>query len=73
MGEFLSKHQRSIGILFIGVAIVIFADKALDLGYEAMPLLGQIMIAVILFTIGYAFVVHPGRVQKRKDTETKQD
>lgn len=59
MRAFLTKHQKTIGLLFIAIALVLFADKAIDLGAEAMPLLGEIMLAVVFFTVGYVFVVQP--------------
>lgn len=59
MRAFLTKHQRTIGLLFMVAALVLFADKAIDLGAEAMPLLGEIMLAVVFFTVGYVFVVQP--------------
>lgn len=61
MLETIKKYQRIIGIVFIAVALVLFADKAIDLGAEAVPLLAEIMVGVILFAVGYAFVVHPSR------------
>ncbi len=61
MRAFIRKHQRTIGLLLIAGAVVLFADKAIDLGAEAAPMLAEIMIGVVLFAVGYAFVVHPGR------------
>lgn len=68
MRAFLKKHQRKIGLLFMLGAILLFADKAIDLGAEAVPVLGEIMLGVVLFTVGYAFLLHPMR--KGKDDES---
>ena len=59
MRSFLTKHQKKIGLLFIAVAVVLFVDKALDLGSEAVAMLGEVMLAVVFFTVGYVFVVQP--------------
>lgn len=69
MRAFIRKHQRTIGLLFIGVAVVLFADKAIDLGAEAAPMLAEIMLGVVLFAVGYAFVVHPMRRLSSEDTK----
>lgn len=66
MRDFIRKHQRTIGIIFIGIAFVLFADKAIDLGADAVPLLGEIMVGVILFAVGYAFVFHNGQTDRPK-------
>ena len=58
MLDVLKKYQRVIGCVFIVAAIVLFARKAIDLGADAVPMLGEIMIGVVLFTVGYAFVMH---------------
>ncbi len=66
MLDFIRKYQRVIGCVFIVAAVVLFARKAIDLGADAVPLLGEIMIGVVLFTVGYAFVMH---TRKRENTE----
>ena len=67
MGDFRHKKQKIIGLTFMVCAIILFADKAVDLGAEAVPVLGEIMLGVVFFTVGYAFLVHPMR--KNKDDE----
>ncbi len=64
MREFIRDNQRIIGAIFIAVAILLIADKAIDLGADAVPLLGEVMLGVVLFTVGYAFLVHPMRKNK---------
>lgn len=71
MRAFLTKHQKTIGLLFIAVAIVLFVDKAVDLGSEAVAMLGEIMLAVVFFTVGYVFVVQP--MGKGKPDMPKED
>ena len=71
MRAFLRKHQKTIGLLFIAVAIVLFIDKAVDLGSEAVSMLGEIMLAVVFFTVGYVFVVQP--MGKGKPDTPKED
>ena len=68
MRDFLKKHQKLIGLVFMVGAVALFADKAIDLGADAVPVLGEIMLGVVLFTVGYAFLVHPMR--KGKDDES---
>ncbi|MBO6503183.1 MAG: hypothetical protein JJ850_15760 [Kordiimonadaceae bacterium] len=71
MRAFLRKHQKTIGLLFIAVAVVLFIDKAVDLGSEAVSMLGEIMLAVVFFTVGYVFVVQP--MGKGKSDTPKED
>lgn len=71
MRSFLTKHQKKIGLLFIAVAIILFVDKALDLGSEAVAMLGEVMLAVVFFTVGYVFVVQP--MGSEKSDAPKQD
>lgn len=66
MRDFIKKNQLVIGCVFIVAAFVLFARKAIDLGADAVPLLGEIMIGVVLFTVGYAFVMH---TRKRENSE----
>lgn len=66
MLDLIREYQRVIGCVFIVVAVVLFARKAIDLGADAVPLLGEIMIGVVLFTVGYAFVMH---TRKRESSE----
>lgn len=72
MRAFIRKNQRTIGLIFLAIAFVLFLDKAIDLGAEAVPMLGEIMLGVIFFAVGYAFVVHPMR-SKASDNESGQD
>lgn len=68
MLEFIRNYQKIIGLVFIAVAIFLFADKAVDLGAEAVPLLGEVMIGIVLFAVGYVFVVQSvGRKETDKD------
>lgn len=68
MRDFIRKYQKIIGLIFITVAVFIFADKAIDLGAEAMPLLGEVMVGIILFAVGYVFVVQSSGRKKTDDT-----
>jgi len=68
MLDFMKKYQRVIGCVFIVAAVVLFARKAIDLGAEAVPMLGEFMIGVVLFTVGYAFVMHT-RKREKSDTD----
>lgn len=72
MLDFIKKNQRLIGALFIAVAFILFTDKAMDLGAEAVPMLGEIMLGIILFAVGYAFVVHAGQRKKPEADEPEE-
>lgn len=71
MRDFIRKYQKVIGLLFIAGAVVLFADKAIDLGAEAVPMLGEIMIGIVLFAVGYVFVVQSAGRKKPENSETK--
>jgi uncharacterized membrane protein len=71
MLDFIRNYQKIIGLIFIAAAIFLFADKAVDLGAEAVPLLGEVMIGIVLFAVGYVFVVQSaGRKETDKDDTT---
>lgn len=72
MRDFIRKNHKAIGIVFIVAAFLLFADKAIDLGPEAVPLLGEIMIGVVLFTVGYAFVMHTRKHEKTEAEENRK-
>ncbi len=68
MRDFIRNNQKVIGTIFIIAAILLFADKAIDLGAEAVPMLGEFMIGIVLFAVGYVFVVQSaGRKQVAQD------
>jgi len=69
MRDFIRNYQKIIGFVFIAVAIFLFADKALDLGAEAVPLLGEVMIGIVLFAVGYVFVVQSAGRKKPEVTD----
>jgi len=70
MRDFIRNNQKTIGTIFIVAAILLFADKAIDLGAEAVPLLGEIMIGVVLFAVGYVFVVQSVGHKKPDSNDT---
>jgi len=72
MRDFIRNNQKTIGTIFIVAAILLFADKAIDLGAEAVPLLGEIMIGIVLFAVGYVFVVQSAD-RKTSDSDDKDD
>ncbi len=68
MRDFIRNNQKTIGTIFIVAAILLFADKAIDLGAEAVPMLGEVMVGIVLFAVGYVFVVQSaGRKKSDKD------
>ena len=71
MRDFIRNYQKIIGLVFIAVAIALFADKAVDLGAEAVPLLGEVMIGIVLFAVGYVFVVQSAGRKKPDDAADK--
>lgn len=73
MVEIIKKYQRVIGIVFIAISVVLFADLASDLGYEVVHFLGEIMLGVILFAVGYAFVFHGRRGASRPAEKPIED